>query len=293
MKSNASSLRIETCADARGLVDGYVSGELPSEALRAIELHCERCPECTEIIEARSRVRQRLREAVLGQELPSGLRGRVLEAIRSEPAPRRVIPLWSTSRLAWGMAASLVIAVGLAALLRDGGANAMTAELQRSRAHVVQVLNIGFDNHVNCTLAHDLAGQQADDTAIVKELGSQYADLLPYVRDRIQGFTVAVGHRCSVHGRSFIHMVLRRGPDFISLAITPRATETLAGDTAASIQSVEGVRLYMERMSHGRPYEIAAFETPSHIVFVSTTASHREIVTVTAALAPGMNEVLS
>lgn len=294
MKSGEQSPKMP-CAVVRENIDLYLSSELPESTTQAIGAHLGECPECAELIEARSRVRRRLREAVLGQELPSGMRERVLETIRTTPPPRRqIIPLWSSSRLAWGMAACLVIAVGLASLLRnhDGGTIASASNLNQAQAHVVKVLDIGFANHVKCTLEHEYEGLRYDDTMIVNRLGQEYADLLPYVRDHIEGFTVTVGHRCSVNGHPFIHMVLHRGKDFLSLAITPRGTETLAGDTAAAAGNADGVRLYIQEMNHGRPYEISAFETPHYFVYLTSSVSRDETLRVVAALAPGMQKVL-
>lgn len=294
MKSGEQTPKM-SCIVVRESIDLYLSGELPDDTRHAMDTHLGVCPECMNLIEARSRVRRRLREAVLGQELPSGMRERVLETIRSAAPPRRkVIPLWSGNRLAWGMAACLVIAVGLASLLRnhEGEAIVASTNLERAHAHVVKVLDIGFANHVDCTLEHGFEGKGYDDSEIIERLGPEYADLLPYVREHIEGYTVTVGHRCSANGHSFIHMVLQRGGDFMSLAITPRGTETLAGDTAAAAGNADGVRLYIQQMTHGRPYEISAFETPHYFVYLTSSVSRDETLRVVAALAPGMQKVL-
>ena len=292
--SGPSDNLFTSCAEVRGNIDAYISNELPTSSVEAFRAHLEKCSDCRALVDNRLRVRRSLREAVRGQGVPSGLRDRITTAVRDVPPRASVLPFWSASRIAWAAAACLVVAVALATLTHDSSIKpaATASDMAAVHARVMKVLDIGYANHIHCTLQHDLAGLHCDDSELVEDLGAEYLPLVSFVRGRISDYTVVMAHHCAAYGHKFTHLILRKENTYVSIAITSRGTETFRGDTAAAVRTIEGIRLYSEVMLKGNHEEVTAFEAGSYLVFFTSTTDRQETMRVASALAPGLGPVL-
>ena len=71
------------CEKTLGYLDAYVSNELTVETNDEGLRHLEGCPGCSAELDARTRLRSRLKTAVKAQSVPPELQVRVREQIRS------------------------------------------------------------------------------------------------------------------------------------------------------------------------------------------------------------------
>ena len=69
------------CEKARQYLDYYVSGELSIEVILNVSRHLRSCKGCADELEARSRLRDRLRLAVRRTPVSSDLRAKVAKRI--------------------------------------------------------------------------------------------------------------------------------------------------------------------------------------------------------------------
>lgn len=103
----------------------YVLGALDPDEVEAYVAHLHGCAVCRDEIAALSRVVNALSVAVPQHPLPSGLRGRVLDAARDEtrscaPSHRRGRRLFTISRPGFALAACALLAVAVGALAGFG-----------------------------------------------------------------------------------------------------------------------------------------------------------------------------
>ena len=73
----STKTRKGACAIVRRGLDAHLSGELDAEAARETRAHLKECAPCTALFEERSRVRDLLRRAVRGVQVPPHLAGAI------------------------------------------------------------------------------------------------------------------------------------------------------------------------------------------------------------------------
>src|SRR5215468_9935315 len=104
------------CEKTLRYLDAYISNELTVETNDDVVRHLEACPRCSAELDARTRLRSRLKVAVKTQGVPPELQVRIREQIRSSGSGNWVNLGWLTGgRLRWAgaVAAGLVVAAGL------------------------------------------------------------------------------------------------------------------------------------------------------------------------------------
>jgi anti-sigma-K factor RskA len=166
--------------ELRELTGGYALGVLSDEERRALEAHLSTCRECTLEVRELARVAAGLAHAVPQVDPPAALRGRVLNAVRDEPArpahsPKPAQAVRAAAPIAtWlAVAASIAaLALGLYTLTLRERIETLQAQLRDVNARFereLQIARASADraNHVSVILAAadvrriDLAGQAA------------------------------------------------------------------------------------------------------------------------------------
>src|SRR5215468_4357164 len=104
------------CEKTLRYLDAYISNELTVETNDDVVRHLEACPRCSAELDARTRLRSRLKAAVKTQGVPPELQVRVRERIRNSDSGNWLNLGWfREGRLRWAgaLAAGLVVAAGL------------------------------------------------------------------------------------------------------------------------------------------------------------------------------------
>jgi mycothiol system anti-sigma-R factor len=77
------------CNKIRAYLDSYINNELLVETCHEVLKHLEVCAGCTGELDARLRAKKLLRNAVMRDSAPAGLRERIQRELGKEAAPNR------------------------------------------------------------------------------------------------------------------------------------------------------------------------------------------------------------
>ena len=154
-----------------------------------------------------------------------------------------------------------------------------------------QLLKVGFDNHVFCSIDHKLADKQFTPEHMAESLGPEYAGLVGLVKEKMpSAYTVAVGHRCHYQGREFIHLIMRDQNDVVSLVITRKNGESFPANGVAAIEQAAGGPIYKAAWAN---QQVAGLETRDYLVFVVSNESSAANLQIAASLAPSVRGFLA
>jgi hypothetical protein len=123
-----------------------------------------------------------------------------------------------------------------------------------------ELFEIGVKDHVRCALAGSSPNQP-------QELGAEFAPMVQPILDAAGAEYAAVSaHRCTVEGRAYIHIILRRGQTPVSVILTRRGDqEVFPKILAGRIIHAGGIPLH-EGSRDG--YSVAAFDSGAYLGFV-------------------------
>jgi hypothetical protein len=141
---------------------------------------------------------ERLRQALDNEPVPRDLEARVRTRLNSRQTSQ-----WA--RLASSLALLVVVAGGLEFFA-----------LQKNST----LLEVGVADHIHCAIAGEYP-RQSDKPAMIQALGP-YSPMLQPVLDKAPGDAVISAHRCTIGGRDYVHMILRRQGTMISVILTRR-----------------------------------------------------------------------
>jgi hypothetical protein len=150
-----------------------------------------------------------------------------------------------------------------------------------------QILKVGFDDHVFCAIDHEMANSRFTADQMREELGSQYAGLLPVVRNGVpSSYEVVVGHRCRYQGREFAHLIVRRGDEVLSLIVAQKNSESFplrdgVGTTEQPVYDATWHDLHVTGM-----------ETRNRLVFVVSNAVKGDSQQIESSLAAAVSNFL-
>jgi anti-sigma factor (TIGR02949 family) len=286
------------CDRTRKYLDSYISNELLVETNHEVLKHIENCPACATELDARTRLRTRLKSAVNAQSAPPELQVRIREQIRGSRsgswfAVGRFAVGWP--RLAVAMSAVVLICAGVwlnysgdrMPALSDG--SGQDAYLQRVSATLAEVLKVGLGDHIHCSIFRKYPKNPPPVEEMEADLGPAYKGLLPVVRAAVPGgYRVIMAHQCVHAGRKFIHLTFEKGGDLLSLVIARRnAGESLVGLSPASEPS--GIAIYQ---SGAERYQVAGFEAGNFLAYVVSDLKSQANLQIAVNLAPGVRGFL-
>lgn len=289
---NAASKREPACERALEFLDTHVGHEPPSSPEGEILKHFEQCPRCARELEIRNRITGRLKQAVQNEPVSPYLEAKVRRTIR-EHGIRGVSP-WSWRRLV-PVAAALVVCLGGWIAYQLGHLRVTTASqetyIQAISEKVSGILRVGLRDHVHCTVFRKFPKEPPGIPEMRSQLGSEYAGLLTLVNDRVPArYRVMMAHRCSYHGRKFVHLALSGDSKLISLVITRKGEgESFHKDGLRPVLSEAGLAIYGGGVQR---FAIAAFETRDHLAYLVSDLGRRQNLDLLAALAPPVKDFL-
>ncbi|MBS1913693.1 MAG: zf-HC2 domain-containing protein [Bacteroidetes bacterium] len=286
------------CTTTQELVDRYLSRELPGDIAHAIEEHAAECPDCGRILHDRRRLAAGVKHAVNAETLPFELEGRIRESLRSRRGGASIFTLEPRFRFGYAAAAMLLIAIAAWGTIRYLSGerpdrittyNPQPEKRSIPATPVSDVLRLGLSDHVHCAILH----RQGDSRMTLEQMnaavGSDYFGLVQLVRSHAGAFEIVSAHRCEANGRPFVHLILRRGENVISVVVTRKQGETLRTGAVASADSVPPVHM---RLQDIREFDVTAFETDRFLAFVISEKDEPENGAISRAIAPEMRAFL-
>jgi anti-sigma factor (TIGR02949 family) len=278
---NVFNFDSKQCLRVREQMDAYLSNELLVETTSEVLRHLESCEGCSYELDSRLRLREALRRAADKRLPPEHLREAISQRLRrAQPGffgDFRVIP--------WAVAlASMVLAVV---------AGQQGLRFQRGRQLVSSILTIGVTDHVQCAIkGHNYPEVANPPAQLRKQLGPEYAGLLPIVQEKLPAFQVLEAHICQVPGspRKYVHFITRGQGTILSVILTRREGESLPAGRFLVASAPGGVDLYKAQL---QGMSVAGFESNEYFGFVVSDLGQDEMVQIAARLAPAMRDALS
>jgi anti-sigma factor (TIGR02949 family) len=265
-----------TCSKVIADLDSYLSGELPEDASREVQLHLESCPQCAAELETRARIRTQLRNAVRAAAVPANLEANVRHALRGE-TPRPRTGLWAIAA-----AVLVIVCVALVSRLRVE-MNPEEAILRKTSGPLAAILKVGLRDHLQCAVFRKYSKQPEPADEMKADLGPEYAALAPLIQAKLQGgFRIIQGHHCSAAGREYTHLIIANewgGDRIISLILTRRRPgESLGGG------------IYQAGVDR---FQVVGFESHDYLAYVISDLDAQQNIQLAASLAPAVREYLA
>lgn len=201
-----------------------------------------------------------LRRALEAETVPRDLEARLRARLDS-----RVRSQWG--RLISSLAALVLILGGM-----QYYAIQKTRTLQR----------VGIDDHLHCAIG-DVYPHQKQRVEMVEGLGP-YSPILQPILDESPGDQVESAHRCTVNGRTYVHVILRRGTTLISVILTKRNgnAETFPGSLTAFMEKGSG-HLHADELDG---YSVSGFEAGAYLGYVVSALPGQQNSELAGRVAP-------
>jgi hypothetical protein len=134
-----------------------------------------------------------------------------------------------------------------------------------------ELLDIGVDDHLHCAIGQAPKAERAEG------LGTQFAPMLEPVVDAAGAdYTVISAHRCNVSGRTYFHIILKRGQTPVSVILTPRDAQEVFPRTLSS-RLHEGTR---------DGFSAAGFHSGAHLGYIVSALPGQQNSDLAARVAP-------
>ena len=276
-----------TCERVLGLIDAYIDNELLVETNVDVLQHMQGCPRCAAELNLRSALKKRVRAAGQTTDATPEFQLRIHDVLR-EAAKSARSRVWPPAMMAVAAAAAGIMGVSIAYQL--GHLRLTTASQEQFIQSITQrvgyTMGIGLGDHVHCAHFRKYTAQIPSFEQMTADLGPDYKDLLPIVKNAIpSGYTIVMAHQCRYHGRRFVHVALRSDSGLASLVIARRGD----GESFARgqlIPAFTNAELPMYRADVSR-FDLTAFETPGHLVyFISDLGDQKNIQIMTTLSKP-------
>jgi len=277
-------------------MDSYINNELLVETNHEILRHLESCPSCAAELEARTRLKNRLKAAVQNQSVPVDLEARVRAALDRE----RHSAAFAWPR--WAAAAAAVVIISAAVTwvahphsnrlrlpdIADGPAQ--DVYIRKVSESLSAVLKVGLGDHIHCSIFRKYAKNPPSFEEMAEKLGPAYQDLVPLVKSKVpQEYRIILAHQCGYQGRRFVHLTLSNGSNLLSLIITRKQP----GDSMQSLTLREqpaGVPIYQ---AAAQSYDVAGFETDRFLAYVVSDLGGTQNLQIAIMLAPSVHDFLA
>jgi len=288
-------LRGNTCEKTRRHLDAYISNELSMELRQGVSKHLGECVACSELFKARLQLKNHLKQTVNSEPVPGAVRERIQAALRKEGSAVESRSPWSRWPLA--AAAGLLLALsGVGTLqlwksLRTSGEITLTAQDLTLSEQAAAVLKIGISDHIHCVIESHADKRLLSAEQMAEKLGQSYAGLVPALKTELpEGFFISLGHRCSVNGRKFVHLVLKNDTKVASLIITDKNGVNFPNSgPRTSTVIAEGITLHQDRLES---LEAVGFQSKDHLAFIVSSLEHNENLQIATRIAPSVNRFL-
>ncbi len=301
------------CEQVRGRLDAYSSSELSAAMSDETGSHLEHCADCRAAMEEDARVKHYLQRAVRVETAPDALRQKIQNQIRANqpqavapfaqitPSFARIFAPLAQRRLVFAAVPLLAVvclgAWGIYSMRHRGQSSSAiheAASVDRAlSAQTSELLDIGLGDHIHCALQSGFADQHSSLEEMARDLDADYSDLVPLVKEKAgAAYEVVVAHHCIYGERRFVHLILRNGETVLSLVITRKNGDSFSnkGSSLVASSAPGGVPLYHGRL---RDFEVAGFETNSHLAFIVSNLKAADNLQVASNIAPTVHAFLS
>jgi anti-sigma factor (TIGR02949 family) len=270
------------CGKIRRYLDSYIDNELLVETNHEVLRHLEKCPSCAAELEARTRLRARVKAAVQSQAVPPDLRVRVHDRIGVRSRRPAVIFGW----IAAVAMAVVLFSLGSWDLVRDR----QDAYILRISRTISAQLSPGLKDHVHCAIFRKYPRNPPTLEQMAKDMGPANGGLVQLVKQNVpERYRMVMAHQCSYKGRKYTHLTLRDGAHLISVVIARKET----GETLAKLQPAvqpSGIPVYQ---STAERFQVAGFETAQYLAFVVSDIGADRNMEIAGRLAPVVYKFLA
>ncbi len=290
---NVISFGDGACEKTRRYMDSYISNELLVETNHEVLRHLENCASCSAEIEARSRVKTRLKAAVESQQAAADLAVKIRRQIHQQRSRSRLAD-WNL----WTMAAAAVVVLSIGIWVTRtrtyipeiADRRGQDVFIQKVSQTVSKVLRVGLGDHIHCAVFRKYPKNPPALAQMAESMGPTLQGLVPLVKASVPDrYRIIMAHQCSYSGRHFVHVTLSDGSNLTSLVIARKELgESLEG-LSPSIRAA-GVPVY--QAVAGR-YEVAGFETPQYLAFVVSDLNAENNLHMAGNLAPTVHNFLA
>lgn len=230
-----------------------------------------------------------LKRAVDSQPVPSHLEARIRARLQEASDPER------SQRRIWLWPAAVSLAAAAAAGifwlrpmddLRIPPASEERSYIARVSANVSSMMRVGLGDHIHCALFRKHPAQVP-----APSLPARYAGLITVAqRHAPRGYQVTLAHQCSYGKRLFVHLVMRKNRDLISVVLATRQ-DGEAFEAKSLVQGLKhsGIPFYAE---DAVDFRVAAFEAKNHFVYVISSMPAHSNTALLVAMSEDVNRSL-
>ena len=215
------------CEDVRGLVHGYLDGELDLVKSLEVERHMRECEECGRELREQTALRLAINRDLPYFDAPPALHRRVRASLRhahkAETAGARFGWRWPLAFASLALAAVFVFALLLPLRSRQTGDDLLAQEV--------------VAGHVRSLMAEHLTDVPSTDRHTVKPWLDRRLDFAPPVRDlSAEGFALVGGRLDYLDRRAVAALVYQRRQHLINLYVWPSTPVDRAAETTKARQ---------------------------------------------------------
>jgi len=290
---NVISFGDGACEKTRRYMDSYISNELLVETNHEVLRHLENCPSCSAEVDARSRVKARLKAAVESQEAPADLAGKIRRQIHQGQS-KSLPAAWHL----WAIAAAAVVLLSIGIWVTRtrtympevADRRGQDVFIQKVSQTVSKVLRVGLGDHIHCAVFRKYPKNPPALAQMAESMGPTFQGLVPLVKASVRNrYRIIMAHQCSYSGRHFVHVTLTDGSNLMSIVIARKELgESLEG-LSPSIRA-SGVPVYQ---TVAERYEVAGFETSQYLAFVVSDLNAGNNLDMASHLAPAVHDFLA
>ncbi len=277
------------CQAARMHLDAFADSELDAATMEDIGRHVEECAECAVELNTIRLLKARVHTAVKSNEISPEFRTRIVASLRDGRAPSRATRQWAPL----AAAAMIAVAFGLSWTVYQNWSGttgpAVTADryVNALKARVAAVVYTAMTDHIHCAVFRDYSKNPPSREQMVSDMGPQFKDLIPIVRDKVPAaYRLEQAHRCTSGGREYVHLIFRDRLALISVIATIRKQGESVNELPAANQSGR------IRATSVDQYQVAAFDAGKFMAYVVSDLPRNENVVVADALVSPMSSFL-
>jgi hypothetical protein len=191
------------------------------------------------------------------------------------------------------IAATLAVCFGSWVAYQLGALRLTTASQESYMAaisgEVASIIRVGLGDHLHCALLRQ-RGRRSEGG--VDKLPVEFRELIPIVHQRVPAdLPLVLAHECRYHGRNFVHLTFQNGRSLLSLVIAKKQDgESLDSANLPPALPQSGIPMYT---AGARSFQVAAFESRGFLVYTISDLSQMDNLSVLAALAPSLQNLLN
>ena len=281
---------VNKCQDVVDGLDAYLDHVLPPDSTSRVLAHAQGCASCARELAMRRTLRARLKMAVQSVETPAFLETRVRAHLRQT----RGAFVWKLSLAAVAVAAVVCMSGSVA---YQYGYFRSTRPSQESYIasvsnQVAGLMRVGLGDHIHCAVFRKYPKNPPPMTQFLQDMGPKYSGLIRIVRERVpDAFRLEQAHQCHYHKRGFVHMILKSDSRLLSLVIANKGEgPPVSGAELIPAFTESGIGIFGASVQR---FQIAAFETRDHIVYVISDMPRQQNMDMMRAMAPSVKTYLT